>query len=138
MKTNPLNTRKQLVSCATIGFALLLLFVSPRMAAAQWSTPDSNNNIYYNAGNVGIGTTAPGTRLNISGGQLLVDGASSYPQVKLAPSSGHAILDIVRASSSTGENGVRFMTGTTNNYEIYVPPNTSDLRFYSGGDKVTF
>jgi hypothetical protein len=93
----------------------------------------------YFAGSVGIGTAIPSTKFNVSGGQFLVNGASSYPQVKLSPSSGHSIIDIERASASTGETGIRFVTaGGTINYEVYVPPNSGDLRFYSAGDKVTF
>jgi hypothetical protein len=40
-------------------------------AKAQWSTPDSNGNIYYNGGNVGINTTNPATKVHVEGDVLL-------------------------------------------------------------------
>lgn len=47
-----------------VTFVLLLLAGT---ASAQWAGPDSNNNIYYNAGNVGIGTTGPNDTLHVGG-----------------------------------------------------------------------
>ncbi|HYX29185.1 MAG TPA: hypothetical protein VE863_11510 [Pyrinomonadaceae bacterium] len=47
-------------------FALTLMVGSFDMAQAQWTTPDSNNNINNtNSGNVGIGTTSPGGKLDV-------------------------------------------------------------------------
>jgi hypothetical protein len=41
----------------------LIAAITTRCCYAQW-TPNGSN-IYYNAGNVGIGTTTPGTILHI-------------------------------------------------------------------------
>ena len=48
-------------------FALLLLAFLPGSTAAQWTTNgnDINNT---NAGNVGVGTSSPGTKLHVAGG----------------------------------------------------------------------
>ncbi|HBB94674.1 MAG TPA: hypothetical protein DC054_04730 [Blastocatellia bacterium] len=54
-----------------IGFALTMLFVSVQSANAQWNpspSPSPNTNIYYNAGNVGIGTTSPVDKFEVVGG----------------------------------------------------------------------
>jgi hypothetical protein len=57
------------------GIRLFLLFVvlfgSIETAQAQWSTPDSNGNIYYNGGNVGVNTSSPAARVHIEGDVLL-------------------------------------------------------------------
>src|ERR1700686_1864840 len=53
----------------SIAFALLILALGPRTASAQqWSVdPNNSNNIYYNAGKVGIGTTSPANKLDVAG-----------------------------------------------------------------------
>src|SRR5436190_22526047 len=40
---------------------LVLMFGALGATQAQWTTDTSTNNIYYNAGSVGVGTTTPGT-----------------------------------------------------------------------------
>ena len=48
-------------------FAAAALFF-PGLAHAQWTQPDANNNISNtNTGNVGVGTTAPDSKLTVSG-----------------------------------------------------------------------
>jgi hypothetical protein len=53
------------------GGLLLICLLQPATVKAQWTTPDSNQNINNtNTGNVGIGTSSPGRKLEI----LAVDG----------------------------------------------------------------
>ena len=58
------NRRQTIWVVAASMFATAVLSVSAQ-GQSQWET--SGTNIYYNAGNVGIGTNSPGTRLEVSG-----------------------------------------------------------------------
>lgn len=67
MTTEPKQQRiKDLRSITVTIFALVLLVLSPRYAAAQWTTGTNINNT--NTGNVGVGTTTPTVKLHVVGG----------------------------------------------------------------------
>lgn len=68
MKTESNRRDRRIRTMPAIGFALTMLFVSVQSANAQWNpspSPSPNTNIYYNAGNVGVGTTSPGSTLDV-------------------------------------------------------------------------
>src|SRR5882724_10931195 len=70
MKTESNRRDRTIRAMPAIGFALTMLFVSVQSANAQWNpspSPSPNTNIYYNAGNVGIGTTSPAQALDVVG-----------------------------------------------------------------------
>ncbi|HXQ38839.1 MAG TPA: hypothetical protein VN843_32855, partial [Anaerolineales bacterium] len=47
--------------------AALIILCASSSVFAQWTQPDGNGNINStNTGNVGVGTTAPGTKLTVS------------------------------------------------------------------------
>jgi len=62
MKTLSRSWNSNIWLATGAGFLLLLLGGT---ASAHWSPPDANNNIYYNAGKVGIGTTNPSGKLSV-------------------------------------------------------------------------
>jgi hypothetical protein len=66
MKNITSDRRKKTWTIIAMCFGLLVVFANAQTARAQMAGPDSNNNIYYNAGNVGIGTTSPGALLHLN------------------------------------------------------------------------
>ena len=71
MKTSTARSSQVFWIAATIGLALATLLGMPSTGSAQasWTvspSPSPTNNIYYNAGNVGIGTNIPAERLVVS------------------------------------------------------------------------
>jgi hypothetical protein len=135
---------QRLVFLRTIGFALFALLLSANVTHAQWTTDTSTNNIYYNAGNVGIGTTSPGSKLHINStssdtnfagagfGVLRVQGGTNgyneFTSLSFDNGTGTAI----------GKIGVKFTSagsylyfGTSNNYGTGITNNGMVLD-YSG------
>jgi hypothetical protein len=58
--------------------AIVVILLEAGSARAQWTTDTSNNNIYYNAGKVGIGTTTPLMKLHVAGGDVNIDDGQGY------------------------------------------------------------
>src|SRR5258708_30004264 len=95
MKANPHETTRNFWLSAALGLALLFVVATPRTARAQWNPsprPSPNNNIYYNAGNVGIGTTSPSDLLHLS-------------------SSANTNLRLTHSDSTSSLNAVSFYEG---------------------------
>ena len=68
MKTNERVTGVPLTILASCGVLVVLFLLQPAVVNAQWTTPDASQNINNtNTGNVGIGTTTPGQRLEVVG-----------------------------------------------------------------------
>lgn len=80
-----------------VGFAVVLLFLVALPVSAQPWTTGSGGAIYYNGGNVGVGTTSPSVLMHISGSGQVV--------------SPYLVLD--RTSVATFETALSFRTANS-------------------------
>lgn len=106
----------------------------------EWVTATSTSNIFYNPGNVGIGTTSPGTTLSILG-----NGGNDI--LNLASSSGQSVFSVdVNGNVGIGATGTDIfgdrlvVAGNNTGAQPYVRmalnnPNTTNgtsFRYYNG------
>jgi hypothetical protein len=88
-----------------ISFGLLVVFGNVQRARAQMTGPDSNNNIYYNAGNVGIGTASPTALLHVNGNAVLAGATTMGSGVSIGgPPTTSAPLNVQANPGSLGIN----------------------------------
>jgi hypothetical protein len=68
---------KKLNLTTIIFTALATLFLIPNVVQAEdpWEQESGTQNIYYNTGNIGIGTTNPDSLLHVLGGDVVFEGA---------------------------------------------------------------
>jgi len=118
---------------ATISMALAFIFAQPGSAQGQWATNGNNIN-NTNPGNVGIGTTSPGSKLHVATGGLNV-----------GPLPIGAQDGTIEASGSSAELGFARRTLTTmpssmaagDRFVWYNPNGSARLYTDVGGDLLT-
>jgi len=103
---------------------LFLLFVNPcygEVERRDWVR--TGNDIYYNRGNVGIGTTAPTDKLDISGGVKI---GSSYAGIgTTAPANGMIIEGSVGIGATSSSGYKLLVSGNTLSNRFVVGPGTA-------------
>jgi len=100
---------------------------------APWAT--SGGNLFYNGGNVGIGTTTPGAKLHVSGGTVLLDNpyslqikddAGTVQNVLGTASDGTVELNGFHGTSMMkGVNGATYIYGSGSPTTLGMTVNTS-------------
>jgi hypothetical protein len=94
---------------------------------SQWSNSTiTSNNIYYNLGNIGIGTTNPIASLDIRNGNLILD---SNSRIGIGITNPQYAIDINNGNVNIGGNLLISLNNTNNNYNIYT--SNSSITFSS-------
>ena len=121
------RTNKNFGWGAVIGFALMLLPISPQTALAQQWNTNGNHISNANTGNVGIGTTSPNFTLDVA--RSGADTAAGYSaiQVRTTGAAGYGPALILDGSSITG--GRNWQLISLGNFDGGGVP-TGKLTFY--------
>jgi hypothetical protein len=111
------KTSKKVWSSVVVGLALILLTTNPRTALAQQWTTNGNHISNTNSGNVGIGTTSPGSKLTLDAGGT---SGNTFTIQNMASGGTFNIMDSVIETSRP--SGMYFM----------FLNNTKDINFQRG------
>lgn len=131
MKTKQRLSFGSLFKYLLIGAVLLIGSSQSISAQAQWSIENGTNNIYYNAGNVGIGTSTPSivSGLDLSTYKVLHLFSSGTTGSRLAVTGGSsASLDMIHSGATANQ---RWLNIASNAGKTYI-------RAVSDGGAVTY
>ncbi|MGI4992182.1 tail fiber domain-containing protein [Halobacteriovorax sp. GFR7] len=79
------------------------------ITSSQWT--DSGLDIYFNTGNVGIGTTTPSAKLNIVDGDVLIDKSSDNQRIRIVQNAAASYFQFGDTANNGGQ--LRFSTPFT-------------------------
>jgi hypothetical protein len=104
---------------------LLTLSATGAGGSGIWSV--LNNNAYYNAGNVGIGTTAPTAALDVRGSLTLETGGSATLYTGTGATELNRYLNIINSPSSASASGLKAGGILVSDTYAYANPGKNDL-----------
>ncbi len=111
MKTKSKGHQHRTSTVAAIGFALALLLLNAQTTRAQWTSGTNINNT--NSGNVGVGTSSPGEKLDVAG-TIRTTGQST------APASGAGIEISYSGGIGYIQSYDRAVSDTTYTYQVKI------------------
>jgi hypothetical protein len=127
-----MNSRFQVKTILiTLALLALFLFANTQVAQAQWNpspSPSPNSNIYYNAGNVGIGTSTPDEQFNLTGNlHFTSTGSAIYAKPSSAATTNLDLFSLASGTSAYGGNGAGIRIQSNSNAEGFVMFSTSKM-----------
>ena len=108
--------------------ASALVVICCSLASAQWQTQSGTNNIYYNAGNVGIGTATPSSTTPLTVSYPTQNTSTTTPIIQMANPSG----------AGTGQSGLAFTFGGTEASKVRADSNGSLVLSSKGTQYIGF
>ncbi|MGZ3773901.1 MAG: hypothetical protein ACXVCY_03345, partial [Pseudobdellovibrionaceae bacterium] len=113
--------------CTSDGTASGVICTSTIPTSSQWTT--SSSNIYFNTGNVGVGTTSPSAKMEVNGGQIRVTAYNAGTSVAIDWNNGNNQYTAPAGAACTAISFTNMLDGGT--YTLAVQSVTSGTCTFS-------